>query len=236
MYWLFPGVVDTMKVMTRRTVRTTTQDRSGTRQRALGEAAATLLIEHGPGAVTHRRVAAAAGVPAGSANYYFPSKAVLYEQAVRRAEEIRRDSAMAYALAIPEQDRTPEETARLLIETFYAPALDADVVAIRLEPMLAAHRGPDLRATMAEFRPGHLAALRVVLRRSGNAMVADGPDVDLLAQMIDASLMYAGLTGDDDPIGSAAKSVGRLLELAARNSASRPGIVVQPSRSSPAPL
>ena len=199
--------------MTTRPVRVTAQERSSNRQRALGEAAATLLIQHGPSAVTHRRVAAAAGVPAGSANYYFPSKAGLYKAAVRRAEDIRRDSAMAYALAIPKQDRTPEEIARLLIETVYAPALDVDVLTIRLEPMLAAHRDPDLRATMAEFRPGHLAALRVVLDRSGRAAVADGPDVDLLAQMIDASLLYAGLTGDSDPIGAAARSVGRLLEL-----------------------
>lgn len=205
-----------MRVMTSDRVRSTTQERSSTRQRALGEAAATLLIQHGPGAVTHRRVAEAAGVPAGSANYYFPSKAGLYQAAVRGAEELRRDSAMAHALAIPEQDRTPVETARRLIETFYAPALDADVVAIRLEPMLAAHRDPDLRATMAQFRPGHLAALRVVLERSGHAGVADGPDVDLLAQMIDASLLYAGLTGDSDPIAAAASSVGRLLELADR--------------------
>ncbi|WP_162891189.1 TetR/AcrR family transcriptional regulator [Aeromicrobium sp. A1-2] len=202
--------------MTTPRVRATTQERSSTRQRALGEAAATLLIQHGPDAVTHRRVAEAAGVPAGSANYYFPSKAGLYQAAVRGAEELRRDSAMAYALAIPECDRTPEETARRLIETFYAPALNANVVAIRLEPMLAAYRDPDLRATMAEFRPGHLAALRVVLDRSGRAAVADGPDVDLLAQMIDASLLYAGLTGDRDPIGAAATSVGRLLELADR--------------------
>lgn len=208
--------VDTMLAMTTRPVRTTTQERSSTRQRALVDAAAELLIEHGPAAVTHRRVAAEAGVPAGSANYYFPSKAVLYAEAVRRAEEIRRDGAMAYALAVPERSRTPEETARLLIEAFYAPGLDTDVLTVRLEPMLAAHRDPELRATMTEFRPGHLAALRVVLRRSGHAAVADGPDVDLLAQMIDASLMYAGLTGDDDPVAAAARSVGRLLELADR--------------------
>jgi DNA-binding transcriptional regulator YbjK len=210
------GRLATMLDMTTRPVRTTSQERSSVRQQALVDAAATLLIQHGPGAVTHRRVAAEAGVPAGSATYYFPSKAVLYAEAVRRAEELRSDGAMAYAQAIPERDRTPVETARLLIETFYAPELDPDVVTVRLEPMLAAHRDPELRATMAEFRPQHLAALRVVLRRSRHAGVADGPDVDLLAQMIDASLMYAGMTGDTDPVAAAARSVGRLLELADR--------------------
>jgi DNA-binding transcriptional regulator YbjK len=200
--------------MTTRPVRTMTQERSSARQDALVDAAARLLIAHGPTAVTHRRVAAEAGVPAGSANYYFPSKAVLYGEAVRRAEELRRDGAMAHAQAVPQAMRTTRDTARLLIETFYAPGLDADVVTVRLEPMLAAHRDPELRATMAEFRPGHLEALRVVLRRSGHAAVADGPDVDLLAQMIDASLMYAGMTGASDPVTAAADSVGRLLDLA----------------------
>lgn len=201
-------------VMTKPLVRATTQARSTDRQRALATAAADLLIQYGPSAVTHRRVAAAAGVPAGSANYYFPSKAGLYAAAVRGAEEIRRESAMAYAHAIPEQERSAQATARVLIETFFAPAIDENLLTVRLEPMLAAHRDPELRATMMEFRPGHLDALRVTLRRSGHAAIAERPDVDLLAQMIDASLMYAGLTGADDPVETAARSVGRLLELA----------------------
>lgn len=201
--------------MTQPPSRNTTQVRSTDRQKLLAEAAARLLIQHGPTAVTHRRVAAEAGVPAGSANYYFPSKAGLYAAAVRGAEEIRRDSAHAYAESIPQRRRSPVETARQLIETFYAPGLDADLLTLRLEPMLAATRDPHLRNTMTEFRPGHLDALRIVLRRSGHPAIADGPDVDLLAQMIDASLLYAGLAGESDPVDAAARSVGRLLELAA---------------------
>lgn len=221
-----------MLVMTERVVRTTTQARSRTRQQALVDAAAAVLIEHGPAAVTHRRVAAEADVPAGSANYYFPSKSVLYEEAVRRAEEIRRDAAMAYAMSVPEADRSALATARLLIETFYAPGLDADVVTTRLEPMLAAYRDPDLHATMVYFRPGHLDALRTVLRRSGRAGAADGPDVDLLAQMIDASLLHAGLSGDVDPVGAAAVLVGRLLSLV---DSSGPEGESQPRASAPCP-
>ncbi|GAA3517979.1 TetR/AcrR family transcriptional regulator [Aeromicrobium panaciterrae] len=201
--------------MTQPPGRNTTQVRSTDRQKALAEAAARLLIQHGPTAVTHRRVAAEASVPAGSANYYFPSKAGLYAAAVRGAETIRRDSAHAFAQSIPQRNRGPVQTARLLIETFYAPGLDADLVTVRLEPMLAATRDPHLRATMAEFRPSHLDALRVVIRRSGWPAIADGPDIDLLAQMIDASLLYAGLAGESDPVDAAARSVGRLLELAA---------------------
>lgn len=197
-------------------VRVTSQERSSARQRALVAAAARLLIDQGPAAVTHRAVAEAAGVPAGSANYYFPAKAQLYAEAVREAEEIRGASALEMARALPSRSRSHSTTAISLIEVFYAPGLRADVVPIRLEPMLAAYRDPDLRAIMLASRSRLLVALRIVLERSGYAQVAAGPDVELLAQSIDASLIRAGLSGEDDPVVVAATSVARLLELAQR--------------------
>lgn len=199
-------------------VRITSQERSGARQRALVVAAAKLLIDEGPGAVTHRRVAEAAGVPAGSANYYFPSKTQLYAEAVREAEEIRGNGALQLAEELAHRKRSDTTTASLLIETFYAPGLRADVVTTRLEPMLAAHRDPELRAIMLASRTRLLRALRIVLEKSGYEAVAAGPDIDLLAQLIDASLIRAGLSGEPDPIVVAALSVARLLELAEKAS------------------
>lgn len=195
-------------------VRITSQERSSARQRALVVAAAQLLIDEGPAAVTHRRVAEAAGVPSGSANYYFPAKAQLYAEAVREAEEIRGTAAVRFAQDLPRRKRTQNVTARLLIEAFYAPGLRADVVTTRLEPMLAAHRDPELRAIMLASRDRLLGALRIVLAKSGYEEVAEGPDIDLMAQLIDASLLRAGLSGEPDPTAVAAYSVGRLLELA----------------------
>lgn len=197
-------------------VRITSQERSSAKQKALVSAAARLLIDQGPGAVTHRAVAEAAGVPAGSANYYFPSKAQLYAEAVREAEEIRANGALEMARALPERRRSDTTTAIALIEVFYAPDLRPDVVPTRLEPMLAAYRDPELRAIMLASRSRLLTALRIVLERSGYRKVAAGPDIDLLAQSIDASLIRAGLSGEKDPIVLAALSVARLLELAQR--------------------
>ncbi|WP_456697963.1 TetR/AcrR family transcriptional regulator [Aeromicrobium sp. P5_D10] len=177
-------------------------------------AAAQLLIDEGPGAVTHRKVAEAAGVPPGSANYYFPSKTRLYAEAVREAEEIRGNGALQMAHELSRRSRSESTTACLLIETFYAPRLRPDVVTTRLEPMLAAHRDPELRAIMLASRTRLLRALRIVLEKSGYERVAAGQDVDLLAQSIDASLIRAGLSGERDPIVVAALSVARLLELA----------------------
>jgi len=195
--------------------RETKQSRSTERQQAMLEAAARLLIDEGPGAVTHRRVAAAAGLPSGSANYYFPTKDGLYAAAVRAAEEMRGACARDYAEGTSRRRRTPASTARLLIETYYAPGLRPDVVATRLEPMLSADRTPGLHEIMAAARPGLLESLRIVLRRSGYDAVADGPDLDLIATTIDAALLHASSRGETDPVTAAEAMVARVLELAA---------------------
>jgi DNA-binding transcriptional regulator YbjK len=153
--------------------------------------------------VTHRAVAEAAEVPTELASRYFPAPAQLYVEAVRAAEEIRGSSALEMARALPQRKRSDTTTAIALIEVFYAPGLRDDVVSNRLEPMLAAHREPALRAIMLASRPRLLTALRIVLERSGYRKVAAGPDVELLAQSIDASLLRAGLSGEK----------ARLLEL-----------------------
>lgn len=194
--------------------RTTHQRRSADRQEAMRAAAARLLIDEGPAAVTHRRVATEAGLPAGSASYYFPARAALYEEAVRAAEDVRADSAQRHAQGLARRNRAPATVAALLVETLYAPHVDADVVRIRLEPMLSATREPRLREIMRATRPRLLAALAEVLRRSGYPTVAATPDLDLIAQVIDATLLYATASGEDDAVGAAVRSAARVLELA----------------------
>jgi len=177
------------------------------------EAAARLLIEEGPDAVTHRRVAAAAGVPAGSAGYYFPTRQELYAAAVAAAEDLRSAGATARARALPRRRRSATATARLLLEVLYAPALDAAVVTRRLQPMLEATADPELRPIMAASRPILLAALREALERCGWAAVAASPDFDLVVRMLDAALLYGAAAGDADPVADAVADVARLLEL-----------------------
>lgn len=193
--------------------RTTQQRRSTDRQRAMVDAAARLLIEHGPAAITHRRVAAEAGVPAGSAGYYFPSQAALYAEAVRAAEQLRAAAAHEFADGLARRRRGPRRTAELLIRALYAPHVEQDVVPARLEPMLAATRTEGLREIMRASRPRLLAALSTVLRRSGYTELADTEDVDLLAQVVDASLLYATSAGQPDVLGFAARTAARILEL-----------------------
>jgi len=58
--------------------------------------------------------------------------------------------------------------------------------------------------------------LRIVLRRCGHGAVADSEDVELVAQQIDAGLLYGALAGEQDPVAFARRGVARVLELAAR--------------------
>ncbi|WP_300682109.1 TetR family transcriptional regulator [Nocardioides sp.] len=192
------------------------QGKRAARIEAMTQAAATLLIDEGPAAITHRRVAEAAGVPSGSANYYFATSAELYRAAVERAEQIRVAGAVSLATGLRRRERTAARTARLLLETLYAPLLDDQVVSLRLQPILAATADQDLGPIVAESRPRLLAALSVVLERSGWVNVAHTADVELLARLADASLLYGAAVGDTDPIGDAVAAMTRVLELIGR--------------------
>lgn len=189
--------------------RTPVQARSNTRQRAMIEAAAHLLLAEGFSAVTHRRVARASGVPQGSASYYFPSSSSLVMAAVEAAEELRATAAATRADSLPRCERTTTATARLLIETFYAPSVDDSVVDVRLDPVLTAMRDPALRPVLRASRPRLLAALRTVLDASGYEHVSD---VDLLGHFIDASLLSAAADGSQDVLDKATETTARLLE------------------------
>ena len=193
--------------------RETRQARSTERQQAMRDAAARLLITEGPAAVTHRRVAAVAGVPAGSASYYFPSREDLYAQAVAAAEDVRADSAERFAAGLRARRRGPERTAELLIEAMYAPRLTPDVVTVRLEPMISASRTPVLAEIMRAHRARLLAALGEVLAKSGYTAASLGRNLDLVALTIESSLLYGAASGQADPVRFATTTVAHLLAL-----------------------
>lgn len=190
--------------------RPTQQRRSAEKQQAMRAAAARLLIDRGPDAVTHRQVADAAGLPQGSASYYFPHREGLFLAAVEEAERLRVAGAQAYADALLRRTRTPATTARLLVEALYAPHLEPDVVALRLAPMLEATRTPSTAAVMAASWPQLLAALRTVLDACGYQQI-DDEDVVQLRLLADAALLYAATAGSLDAIDYAVQRLARLL-------------------------
>lgn len=189
--------------------RRTVQKRSNDRQDAMTSAAARLLIDEGIDAITHRRVATAAGLPQGSATYYYPSRAALLAAAVAAAEDLRATAAQAHADALPVRHRSARTTARLLIEVLFAPHVDDAVVSVRLDPMFTAMRDPELGRIMYESRPRLLAAMSTVLQASGFAHV---DDEDLLANFVNAALLTAASSGQPHVLRAAESPIARLLE------------------------
>jgi DNA-binding transcriptional regulator YbjK len=174
------------------------------------QAAAQLLVDTGPAGVTHRKVAAAADVPLGSANYHFPSSHALIAAAVEAAEEQRLRSATTVAEQLPRRARGTRQTAAVLLNVWFAPQVDADVVRARLRPRIDALHDPGLRAVAQTVRPRLLDALRIALDRSGHGRFTD---VDLIAVVLDSVLLYANGIGSTDDREFAIDMLARVLDL-----------------------
>jgi AcrR family transcriptional regulator len=101
-----------------------------------------LLGEHGLGAVTNRRVAAAAGVSLGSLTYHFPSQAELLRASLVRHvdDETARIGKVAVRLAGTTAEEAPAETARAMAGLPSGPEEIAT-----LELLLLASRDPLMR-------------------------------------------------------------------------------------------
>ncbi|QIK63391.1 TetR family transcriptional regulator [Leucobacter viscericola] len=184
-------------------------------------AAASLLIEQGPDSITHRKVAEAAHVPLGSANYFFPTKKQLYAFAVEAAEAMRLQSAQQMADSLAPAPRTPAETAKLLIQTWYAPHVGPDVVRARLYPMIDALHDPELGAVMGKSRPKLLAVLTEVLEKCG---FANAKDADLVALVLDGSLLYDRHSSEPDTLKIAERQVARQLVLITASAVTLSGV------------
>lgn len=183
----------------------------------MAAAAARLLIDEGPSAVTHRRVAEAAGLAAGSGNYYYPSKKELYRAAVAGAEDLRAQSALGIArkcVALTNTGRgsTLAWVAAQLMAIYFAPRLGPDVVTTRLNPILEAGRDPELQEIIRNHQPLLGEALNIGLERMAGQTLGN-EDLELLMQSIGASLLYGFALGMDDPLDYAARQVARILEL-----------------------
>jgi DNA-binding transcriptional regulator YbjK len=124
------------------------QERSRARREALLRAAIELLSEGGARALTHRAVAARAGLPPASTTYYFDTIQQLTDAALElhvsdRVAEL--DALVAGALAVGD---TPEEVGGLVATALADRA--AEVIVAQFEIYLEAARNPALRPTVAE--------------------------------------------------------------------------------------
>jgi DNA-binding transcriptional regulator YbjK len=124
------------------------------RRAELLDAAIHLIGAHGMDGVTHRAVAAAAGVPAASTSYYFRSKDELIDEALRtlaaREVERLRERREALGAAAADLDATVEALSSW-IEEQVTPEGSAAILA-QYQLQLEAARRPGAREILAEWK------------------------------------------------------------------------------------
>lgn len=142
----------------------------GARRRdELAHAAAALTLRDGPGALTHRRVAAEAGASLSATTYYFASLDDLAAAAGRAlAEEwaAHARAALAAALAVTVQ-QDPATAARVLVDAVL-PAGDDAQVRSHYEHLVGAGRQPALADAFAAGRGVVDAVLGELVARVGS--------------------------------------------------------------------
>ncbi len=146
------------------------QERSKARREALLRAAISLLAEGGARALTHRAVAARAGLPPASTTYYFESIQQLTDDALALHVADRVAELDGLVAAAVEGGRSPEEVGERVAEALADRA--ADVVVAQFELYLEAARNPDLRPMVAEA----LAAFEHFTATALKSLGAHDPD------------------------------------------------------------
>jgi DNA-binding transcriptional regulator YbjK len=156
------------------------------RKRQIVTAAVRAIAEVGAGNVTHRQIAALAGVPLGSTTYYFPTLDDLVAAALREAVEVSRVELEAWADELIVSRDLPA-TFVDLAERYLA---DREQAVLEYELCLAAARTPELRPAAQLWIDG----LRGICAR-----FAGGPERGFaLAALIDGCLLQALVT--DGPL------------------------------------
>jgi DNA-binding transcriptional regulator YbjK len=124
------------------------QRRSRDRRELLLRAAVDLVADGGPKAVTHRAVAARAGVPQASTTYYFSSIQELTDEALRLHLSERTSELQAMFTEATAKGGTTEDIARMLAEMLITRS--RDIAIAQFEVYMQAGRNPSLREHVAK--------------------------------------------------------------------------------------
>jgi DNA-binding transcriptional regulator YbjK len=146
------------------------------RRAAIVEATLRVIGTRGADAVTHRAVAAEAGVPLASTTYYFASKEALVREAFALAIE------RSLALVAEHAARTEGTAIDRLVALADAQLRGADApLAAQFELMLEAGRRPELRDLAEHWDTTYREALA--------DLVGDELDVDVAGYLLDGALI-----------------------------------------------
>jgi DNA-binding transcriptional regulator YbjK len=154
------------------------RERGRARRQALLEAALRVIARDGIGGVTHRAVAAEAGVPASATTYFFDSLDHLVVEAVRWAvgEELARLEAIREEVA--RTDAPVDALIDLVVDQLERD--DAQHTVAQFEIYLHASRVPELQPAVAEIVGATVAVAEHALRLGGTTDPAAGIAVTAL--------------------------------------------------------
>lgn len=164
-----------------------TRDPEG-RRRNIVEATVRVLAEVGVGAVTHRRIAAEAGVPLGSTTYYFPTLDDLVREALTSVADDFRQELERWRTALQGSNDSAGALTGLVQEYL----ADRPRALLEYELYLAAARSPELRPLARLWLDG----LREVLTPIAGIAAAG------LVALIDGAMLQALVL--DEPVDAAA--------------------------------
>jgi DNA-binding transcriptional regulator YbjK len=179
------------------------------RARAAEIAAATadLLTEQGPHTITHRAVAARAGVPLGSLTYYFSS----LEDLLAGGAQVLVDRQLLVAEDVVAGIRGPVPDARPVAGYVVAVLLDRDDdrgVLAYYDQLLAAGRYPRMQRVLRDLRPVLLGLVDQVLDRCGWAGRAPA---ERILVVVDGTILGALSEGRPGARRQAEEAVAQLL-------------------------
>lgn len=183
--------------------------RGAARRAALVTAAADLVDADGPAAVSHRAVAAGAGVPLAATTYYFRDLDDLVAAGVELGCRREQETAAAGLADLPHRRRSAAATAGLVVDTVLTAqrTTDAQLYAY-YERWLASGRHPAARPALQAARERLDALLAALLDRCGHPGVPVGP----LVALLDGTVLSALVEGGGQGRARATAAVADLLD------------------------
>ncbi|OLT54212.1 TetR/AcrR family transcriptional regulator [Cellulosimicrobium sp. CUA-896] len=182
------------------------QARGAARRDAIVHAAAHLILHEGPGAVTHRAVAARADVPLAATTYYFTG----LDDLIAAAGQVVVDGWVQHARDAADRAgrraAAPHDAPAVLVDAVL-PAADAAEVRGFYEHLVGAGRYPTLARAYAQGRDRLDAALGHVL----DALDVDRVSPGVLVAVVDGAAVSA-LSEGRDVRALALRLVAELLE------------------------
>ncbi|WP_433199279.1 TetR/AcrR family transcriptional regulator [Dactylosporangium sp. CS-047395] len=176
----------------------TSKDPEG-RKRALAEAVVAVVAEVGVGRVTHRMVAARAGVPLGATTYYFPTLADLIAAGLALVSDSTTGDLDEWRAAIEHAGDLAAVLSRLVAEYL----ADQPKALLEYELYLAAARVPELRPLARAWLDG---VHQLLAPRTGDRAAR------AVSALIDGAMLQAVVTGDPLDAGGLEAAIRSLLE------------------------